>query len=219
MSRIARARADGNLLINLASRSWRFACIVRRKGDNVPKYRKLNGLVVLVMAGISSVQAYGRENSARIYRETGPALSNAEALENYTLASLNRIYFATGKCDLSRDEKTSLGNLVKRLGLTSQSVVELRGYADGAGSPQQNLALSMARAEAIARFLRKSGVPSPRVRVIGLGEIDPDGPALQPEHQRVDLRVFLEPAEDLGVNGAAGTEPAPFKNSSSNNNK
>jgi len=172
----------------------------------VTKYRQLNAFAVLVIAGISSIQASGRANSVRAYRETGPAVSSAEVLENYTLASLNRIYFVAGKCDLSREEKTSLGTLVKQFALSSQSVIELRGYADGAGSPEQNLALSMARAEAIARVLRKSGVRSTRVRVLGLGEVDPDAPALQPEHQRVDLRVFTEPAEDSGANGTAVTD-------------
>lgn len=124
----------------------------------------------------------------RAYRETA-----ADALEDYNLASLNRIYFAYGKSGASREEKIALGKVVNTMG--AGSIIELRGYADGAGSPEKNLALSTARAEAIAKLLIASGVPSERILVMGLGAVDPNGPALDPEHQRVDLRVFVAPTD------------------------
>ena len=132
----------------------------------------------------------------RGYREMA-----SDALENYRLTSLNRIYFTSGKSDTSREEKTALGKLVNTVG--AGSIIELRGYADGTGSTEKNFALSTARAEAVAKVLIGSGIPSDRVRVIGLGAVDADGPALNPEHQRVDLRVFVAPTDAVTATEAS----------------
>jgi outer membrane protein OmpA-like peptidoglycan-associated protein len=141
-----------------------------------------SGFAMLVIGG-ANIQA---SDLKRGYRETA-----SDALEDYQLTTLKRINFTCGKSIASRDEKASLSKLVNTVGTTS--IIELRGYADGAGSTEKNLALSTARAEAVAKILIASGISSDRVRVIGLGAVEVNGPALNPEHQRVDLRVFVAP--------------------------
>jgi outer membrane protein OmpA-like peptidoglycan-associated protein len=150
------------------------------------------GLAMLVIGG-ANIQA---SDVKRAYGETP-----SDDLESYRLTSVNRIYFTCGKSGASRDDKASLSKLVNTVGTVP--IIELRGYADGAGSTEKNVVLSTARAEAVAKILIDSGIPSQRVRVIGLGAVDPDGPALNPDHQRVDLRVFVAPTDAVTV-----TEPS-----------
>jgi outer membrane protein OmpA-like peptidoglycan-associated protein len=59
---------------------------------------------------------------------------------------------------------------------------EIRAYADGAGSPQDNLALSEARAQAVFGLLTRLGTPPWRLKVKGAGTRTP--------------KAATEPAED-----------------------
>ena len=59
--------------------------------------------------------------------------------------------------------------------------------------------LSGIRAEVVANFLTGIGIPPERIRVLALGAIDPDGRAGNPKHQRVDVRVFVEPSASTGT--------------------
>ena len=118
------------------------------------------------------------------------AASRVQSLESYRLVTLTSAHFVAASLDLSADEKMALDDLAKRVCHTSETVVELRGYADGAGSTKRDVALSAERARAVEKFLIERGVPADRIIRLGLGEVDPSGPALRAEHQRVDVRVF-----------------------------
>lgn len=120
--------------------------------------------------------------------------AEVRALENATLVDLKRVYFTSGATKVMADDRAVLDDLVGRLIRVSDSVIELRGYADGAATPEQNLALSTERANSIARFLSVRGVPSRRILIVGLGELDPNDSAPDPRHQRVDVRVFAPPS-------------------------
>jgi outer membrane protein OmpA-like peptidoglycan-associated protein len=159
---------------------------------------RVTRLAVLVLAGFVAVQAAEPKN--RVPRETFGSAVNVEALEDYTLIDLKPIYFI-GKTTFSAQARAALGTLAKQW--PKESVIEIRGYADGAGSPEQDLWLSKVRAEIIAEFLSTTGISPERIRVVGLGEIDSNGPALKPEHQRVDVRVFVEPSTPTGTSDDA----------------
>lgn len=141
---------------------------------------------IAFLAGIAA-QAEG------LGHQTFDVPASVEALENYRLVKLKRVYFASGRADLSIEDKTSLGQFVSRFCRTNQIVIELRGYADGEGSTEQDLALSTKRAEAIARYLTENGAFLQRIRIVGLGEVDERGRKDNPEHQRVDIRIFTDP--------------------------
>lgn len=119
------------------------------------------------------------------------AAPGAEALESYRLLTLSSAHFASGTPELTAGEKASLEDLAKRFCRADQTVIELRGYADGTGSTERDVALSAARAHAVESFLIERGVPAERIILLGLGEVDPSGPALRAEHQRVDVRIFV----------------------------
>jgi flagellar motor protein MotB len=142
----------------------------------------------LILAGFVSVQA--SELNTPVPREKFGTAVSAEDLERYALVDLKSIYFI-GRTTCSAQAKASLGARAKEW--PTQSIIEVRGYADNAGSAGENLLLSGMRAEVVARLLSGMGIPPERVRILALGAIDPDGQAGDPKHQRVDVRVFVEP--------------------------
>jgi outer membrane protein OmpA-like peptidoglycan-associated protein len=155
----------------------------------------LSTLSVFGLALIASIAALktDRLEAAGSGNQTFDAPVSGDVLESYRLVKLKRVYFALGKADLSMEDQISLGQFARRFCRMNQIVIELRGYADGAGSTDQDLALSMQRADTIARSLTEGGVLSQRIRLVGLGEIDERGPKDNPEHQRVDIRIFMNP--------------------------
>jgi outer membrane protein OmpA-like peptidoglycan-associated protein len=163
--------------------------------------KKIGVLGVAMLASVGS--ALGGSSVAPADQRV--ARPSVESLENYTLLSRDSAHFKLGKVDLSTEERASLAGLANRLVQTRQAVIELRGYADGAGSTEQNVALSSERADVIQRLLIERGVAADRIVAFGLGAVDPAGPALNPDHQRVDIRVFLQATRDLSQRGAVVT--------------
>jgi outer membrane protein OmpA-like peptidoglycan-associated protein len=156
--------------------------------------RKLAGALVVCVGGLSAAE---REGTAPVLHGSSAKSVEVRALENDTLVRLKRVHFAPGSIEVKLDDKGGLENLAISLKDSNESIIELRGYADGAGTSAENLALSLERSPVVARFLNDHGIPPQRILMLGLGEVDPTGPARNPEHQRVDVRVF-EPTTALG---------------------
>jgi outer membrane protein OmpA-like peptidoglycan-associated protein len=157
-----------------------------------PRLKTLCWFGAVAIASITGLKGTGSENVAP--HERFDSSSVGEALENCRLVSLIRVHFASANADLSPSEETSLRHLVERYSRTNRFVIELRGYTDGAGSAEGNLALSTKRAQTIARFLIDNGIPQQRIQLLGLGEID--GSAPNSEHRRVDVRVFMQTTDE-----------------------
>jgi peptidoglycan-associated lipoprotein len=70
----------------------------------------------------------------------------------------------------------------------------LLGHADPRGSDEYDEELGMSRAEAVAAFLRRSGVPRTRIETESIGRHDPASHAQSwPRDRRVD--IVLDPDE------------------------
>jgi outer membrane protein OmpA-like peptidoglycan-associated protein len=175
----------------------------RRESLKRTKLKLVTMLGAAMIANVgSAVGANGLNARPTDQQASGTAGSNLEDLERFRLLIRKSVHFELGKSDLSPAEKASLCSLAKRFGRTKQAVIELRGYADGAGSTEQDVALSTERAQVIQEFLIERGIPTDRILVLGLGAVDPAGPTLHPEHQRVDLRIFMQATDDLSLRGA-----------------
>jgi outer membrane protein OmpA-like peptidoglycan-associated protein len=159
--------------------------------------RRLAGIGALIVTGLISIQAAELKN--RIPGETFGAAVSAEDLENYALVDLKPIYFI-GRTTCAAQARATLSSQAKQW--PADSIIEVRGYADTAGSAAENLLLSGKRAEIVAKLLTGAGIPAERIRVVALGAIDPDGPAGDSKHQRVDVRVFVQPGAATGTGGA-----------------
>jgi outer membrane protein OmpA-like peptidoglycan-associated protein len=99
--------------------------------------------------------------------------------------------FGVDEWALDDPARTAALEIVKRLRENPALVVQLEGYADGAGAPQHNLHLSQLRAEAVGRFLAEQGVETHRLQVIGLGTARPVADNGTQEGRRQNRRVVL----------------------------
>ncbi len=103
------------------------------------------------------------------------------------------ILFATGGTTLSRGAEQTIRRFVSAWKKSGEGRVQVDGYTDSVGTETNNLALSRARASAVAAFLKRLGVPSSMIVVEGHGEQNPSGDngtsAGRRQNRRVDLRV------------------------------
>jgi outer membrane protein OmpA-like peptidoglycan-associated protein len=154
----------------------------------IRRLTKLCACGVLLIPFAVTSRAAGRESAPRV--QPVPSIQPA-ALENYDLLSLQRIRFSADHASLVRNERAVFDQIAQTIAKHPGSIIELRGYADGGASPAANKAVSVERANLIARRLTARGVAAEHILIIGLGEVDPAGPPLLAEHQRVDIRVFV----------------------------
>lgn len=83
------------------------------------------------------------------------------------------------------------------------ALLEVQGHTDASGDPDQNRALSQARAEAVVAYLVGKGVAAERLRAKGYGPDQPLGPEDSDEAKAANRRV------ELHVVAEAPDEPAP----------
>jgi outer membrane protein OmpA-like peptidoglycan-associated protein len=152
---------------------------------------------VLVVLGVPSGSVLVAEESViRITdRQTSNSTISAENLETFALLSLKRIYFGFEDSNLSVEEKDVLDGLLTSLPRGKQSAIELRGYTDGIESAETGIALGATRSQTIARYLVANGISPQRILVVSLNAISDEEKSMNPEHRRVDIRVFVPEAD------------------------
>lgn len=80
------------------------------------------------------------------------------------------VMFRTGGADLDPQVVSQLGDLGKLLAVHSQLEVQLHGFADPRGTPEENLELSVRRADAVREALIKGGASPGQIRLTAHGE-------------------------------------------------
>jgi outer membrane protein OmpA-like peptidoglycan-associated protein len=161
------------------------------------KYTSLSIRTIVSTAAVLGIlstgnasEACAEENANLAIRETSKLPISAESLEDCTLATLDRIFFQYDQSALSPKEKATLDSLASRFSRMPESVIELRGYTDGMESAQYEAALGSKRSQAIADYLIARGVPSASILLVAIDRADDQDRSLNPEHRRVDVRVF-----------------------------
>lgn len=103
------------------------------------------------------------------------ALSEAQlkAQSDLNRILLKGIEFATGKDDLSTASTVTLMEAVAALNAVPDVKVEIGGHTDNAGNAATNNALSLARANAVKRFLTGQGIAAERLTAKGYGPTQP----------------------------------------------
>ena len=159
---------------------------------------------VLGMVDVALVtEAHAEENASLPYREASKPPISVETLESYTLVKLNRVYFNYESSNLSREEKIALNDVAKRVSGSTQSMIELRGYSDGVESAQRGRVLATQRSQTIADYLNANGVSSDSILLMALDGMSDKDRSMNPEHRRVDIRVFTPGDSGEGETHAA----------------
>jgi peptidoglycan-associated lipoprotein len=101
------------------------------------------------------------------------------------------VRFGVDEWVLDDEARAAALTVADRLRENPALIVELEGYADGAGARPHNLRLSQLRAEAVGRFLVEQGVAVYRLQTIGLGTIRPVADNRTQEGRRQNRRVVV----------------------------
>lgn len=80
------------------------------------------------------------------------------------------VMFRTGGTELDQQVVSQLADLGKLLAVHSQLEVQLHGFADPRGTPEQNLELSLRRADVVRQVLIQGGASPAQIKLTAHGE-------------------------------------------------
>jgi outer membrane protein OmpA-like peptidoglycan-associated protein len=85
----------------------------------------------------------------------------------------HQILFQSGSAKLTDESLAALGDLAAVLAKCPDAIVHVEGHTDSDGAESANLALSVARSEAVIDVLTSKGIAAERLYAIGYGETLP----------------------------------------------
>jgi outer membrane protein OmpA-like peptidoglycan-associated protein len=97
--------------------------------------------------------------------------------------------FASGQTTLSSDSQAQYRELAAELSRVADYQITIEGHTDAAGPEALNEAIATQRAERVLKYLVHSGIPTDKVKAIGMGETSL--PRTQEAARRVDLVIKL----------------------------
>ncbi|CAN5405901.1 OmpA family protein [soil metagenome] len=111
----------------------------------------------------------------------------------FELLGKARIRFESGKVAIDQDSMGLLDRLIETALRCPNANIEVAGHTDSDGDSTANMALSEKRAQAVADYLVKAGLPTDRLKAVGYGSEQPiaandtdDGKA---KNRRIDFVV------------------------------
>jgi OOP family OmpA-OmpF porin len=131
---------------------------------------------------------------------TIPSGGTEDRLYNYlsssgtggTVLSLDRVRFDSGSAALSPDARDQIDNIAIILRAYPKASATIDGYTDSNGSEHANMALSKARADAVAGRLTAKGVQPDQVHAEGFGSQKPAADNASESGQAENRRVMIE---------------------------
>lgn len=117
--------------------------------------------------------------------------------------TLGDVLFDTGAAELKNSANRTVLKLVQFLQLNPKRVVRIEGYTDSTGGKDDNLKLSLARAQAVADMLVDLGIDEKRIQVEGYGDEYPVDVNATERGRAQNRRVEIVFSDDKGQLGAA----------------
>ena len=102
------------------------------------------------------------------------------------------LLFTTGSSTLSAEARARLNSLANTLTQHPGTRIQIQGFTDSTGSEKVNLALSVARAEAVSGYLVAQGVAASRIDTAGYGATRAIASNDTPEGRRMNRRVEVQ---------------------------
>ncbi len=101
------------------------------------------------------------------------------------------------RSSLSDDGRDLLRNLSSALRHYDRTAIQVNGFTDTRGTPDENLKTSQKRADAVAAELRADGIDSHRLGAAGMGRshlrINTGDGVKEPRNRRIELRIVPKP--------------------------
>ena len=103
----------------------------------------------------------------------------------------NAILFQSGAAIIAAESEPALDELARDLAICPDAVVYIEGHTDADGDEQLNLALSVARAEAVVTALVERGIAPARLYAVGYGESTPIADNETSAGKRLNRRIVV----------------------------
>lgn len=108
--------------------------------------------------------------------------------------TLDRVYFSSGKADLSDNSQAQISNIITLLKLFPTATVKVGGYTDNTGDAAVNKRVSTERAKTVADQIIAGGIDASRIESEGYGAehfVCPanDTDECKAQNRRVDIRI------------------------------
>ncbi len=146
-------------------------------------------------AGDVAVEASAHVEQAPVNaEEPAPAQPSQLALCQARVAELsahNAILFQSGNAIIADSAEAELDRFGEALYLCPETKIYVEGHTDSDGDDQRNLALSVARAEAVVNALIERGVDASRLYAVGYGESQPVADNATQEGKRQNRRIVV----------------------------
>lgn len=129
-----------------------------------------------------------------------PAVSRAEPVQPQAPRDY-RVFFDWDSAEVTEGAAEVLRQAAESAKESQLTVIRIVGHADRSGPTDYNRDLSMKRANAVAQYLARYGIPTNQVAVVGQGESDPlvateDG-VREPQNRRV--QIVMGSPSDVGA--------------------
>jgi outer membrane protein OmpA-like peptidoglycan-associated protein len=141
------------------------------------------------------MEAGPKENKGCPVKEEAPKKDNTNIIKDISNLSAS-IYFATGKFFITADSKVILDKIAKLMIEIPEVDFKIEGHTDNRDKAKYNLYLSQKRADAVRKYLMRSGINGKRLTFKGYGEAKPKYDNSTPEGRQLNRRVEINPITD-----------------------
>jgi OmpA-OmpF porin, OOP family len=154
---------------------------------------------VLTLSGMVSSPAVKQATFTAAIAAVGDSLAVVDRLvvvqpsqpPQAQLAALPPVTFETGSAILTPEGRQVVASVAAILSANPTVRVSIEGHTDGEGTPEANLTLSQARAQAVLDALRELGIAAERLTAAGFGQTRPKVPNTTEANKAINRRVEL----------------------------
>lgn len=148
----------------------------------------------LALPGGSSITVGENSSENKLFTMLNDANFTISDDKTQGWVTLDRVYFATGKSELTTNSEAQVANLTALLAAFPTASVKVGGYTDSTGDAAVNKRVSTERAKSIADKLIAGGVDASRIESEGYGAehfVCPanDTDECKAQNRRVDIRI------------------------------
>jgi outer membrane protein OmpA-like peptidoglycan-associated protein len=166
------------------------AAIAKSNGDSDKAGRA--AAIGALLGGSVGVYMDAQEKKLREQMQgTGVEVERNQQTGAVDLIMPGNITFATDSAVIAGSFTGTLGQLASTLSQYDKTTITVRGYTDNTGSAAYNQRLSQDRANSVASYLSRSGVPASRIQSIGYGMSNPVASNATPEGRAQNRRVEI----------------------------
>ncbi len=181
----------------LSQRYAQIAVLHARHADVQQQVARLQRTQERLEFALHEVSQRARQQE-RTLEEQMIALAASET-DRGLVMTLGDVVFETGSAELGTAANRTLLKLMQFLQLNPQRRIRIEGYTDNRGLAAANLALSQARAQAVADLLQDLGVAPERMEVQGYGEAHPVAENASSRGRAQNRRVEVLFSDERGV--------------------